>query len=61
VFAAMRFCAIFIRLADRMVGAGLAPATYNLAVANQVTAAVARLLDIDNPTPPRSSRSGERP
>ena len=52
VFGAMRFGAIMIPLADRMVDAGLVPAALNMAVANQVTAAMARLLGIDNPTPP---------
>lgn len=51
VFAAMRFCAIFIRLADRMTRAGLVPPELNMAVHNQVTDAVARLLGIENPTP----------
>jgi aminoglycoside phosphotransferase (APT) family kinase protein len=51
VFATMRFAAIFIPLADRMVGTGLMPASLNAAVANQVTDALARLLGIDNPTP----------
>ncbi|MCB0996925.1 MAG: phosphotransferase family protein [Acidimicrobiales bacterium] len=52
VFGAMRFCAIFIRLADRMTATGLVPAELNMAVANQVTASLAALLDIENPTPP---------
>ena len=51
VFGAMRFDAIMIVLADRMVGAGLVPAEMSMAVGNDVTAALARLLDIDNPTP----------
>jgi aminoglycoside phosphotransferase (APT) family kinase protein len=51
VFGAMRFDAIMIVLADRMVDAGLLPAAVNMAVANEVTEALARLLDIDNPTP----------
>jgi aminoglycoside phosphotransferase (APT) family kinase protein len=51
VFGAMRFDAIMIVLADRMVDAGLLPAEVNMAVANDVTGALARLLDIDNPTP----------
>lgn len=42
VFAIMRFCAIFIRLGDRMVGAGLAPAEANISVANMTTDALAR-------------------
>lgn len=45
VFATMRFCAIFIRLADRMVDAGLVPAEMSMAVDNDVTAALARQLD----------------
>lgn len=52
VFAVMRFCAIFIRLADRMVAAGGMPAVLNASIANQVTASLAALLGIDNPTPP---------
>lgn len=48
---AMRFCAIFIPLADRMVRAGLMPESLNMPVANMVTDALARLLEIDNPTP----------
>lgn len=51
IFGAMRFCAIFIRLADRMVGTGLVPEELNMPVANQVTDALARLLEIENPTP----------
>jgi aminoglycoside phosphotransferase (APT) family kinase protein len=51
VFGALRFDAVMIVLANRMVGAGLVPAAVNLAVANGVTAALARLLGIDNPTP----------
>lgn len=50
IFAAMRFCAIFVPLADRMVAAGLVPEAVNMPVANPVTEALARLLDIDNPT-----------
>jgi aminoglycoside phosphotransferase (APT) family kinase protein len=52
VFGAMRFAAIMIPLSDRMVNAGLVPAELNMAVANGVTDALAKLLDIDNPTPP---------
>ena len=48
----MRFCAIFIRLADRMVGTGLVPEELNMPVANQVTQSLATLLGIENPTPP---------
>lgn len=51
VFAAMRFCAVFIRLGDRMTAVGFFDEQSNPAVGNQVTAALARLLDIDNPTP----------
>ena len=47
VFATMRFCAIFIRLADRMVAAGLVPAAMNMSVDNDVTNALARQLDRD--------------
>jgi aminoglycoside phosphotransferase (APT) family kinase protein len=52
VFGAMRFAAIMIPLSDRMVNAGLAPAELNMSVANGVTDAVAKLLGIENPTPP---------
>jgi aminoglycoside phosphotransferase (APT) family kinase protein len=52
VFGAMRFAAIMIPLSDRMVKAGLAPAELNMSVANGVTDALAKLLGIDNPTPP---------
>jgi len=51
IFAVMRFCAIFVGLADRMVNDGLVPAEMNMAVANMVTASLATLLEIDNPTP----------
>ena len=51
VFATMRFCAIFIRLGDRMVGHGLLPESMNPAVGNQVTDALAALLEMENPTP----------
>ncbi len=50
VFATMRFCAIFIRLADRLVGAGLVPAERSPFAENHVTAALATLLD-DGPRP----------
>ena len=52
VFAVMRFCAIFIRLADRMVSTGAVPAELNMSIANQVTASLAQLLGIRNETPP---------
>ena len=51
VFGAMRFCTIFIRLGDRLTAAGFVPPERNPAVGNQVTAALAALLGIDNPTP----------
>ena len=51
VFASMRFCTIFIRLGDRLTAAGFVPPERNPAVGNQVTAALAVLLGIDNPTP----------
>ena len=51
VFGAMRFCTIFIRLGDRMTAAGLLLRERNPAVGNQVTAALAVMLGIDNPTP----------
>ncbi len=44
VFGAMRFAAIMIPLADRMVDAGLMPAEINMAVDNDVTKAMAALL-----------------
>lgn len=52
VFATMRFCAIFIRLGDRMTAAGTIPPDLNPAIGNGVTASLARLLEIENPTPP---------
>ncbi len=51
VFGAMRFCAIFIRLVDRMIAAGVVPESLNYSVANMVTASLANLLGIHNPTP----------
>ena len=51
VFAIMRFCAIFIRLGDRMVGTGLVPKELNMPVANAVTQSLATILGIENPTP----------
>lgn len=51
VFAAMRFCAIFIRLGDRLTNTGLFPPEMNPAVGNMVTQSLATLLEIDNPTP----------
>ena len=45
VFATMRFCAIFIRLGDRMVAAGLVPPEHSPAVGNDVTAALATQLE----------------
>ena len=51
VFGAMRFCAIFIGLGDRMTDSGLLPPEMNPAVGNMVTQALADLLGIDNPTP----------
>lgn len=50
VFATMRFCAIFIRLADRLVAAGLVPAERSPYAENHVTAALATLLD-EGPRP----------
>jgi hypothetical protein len=35
-----------------MVDAGLVPASINMSVANAVTDAVAKLIGIENPTPP---------
>lgn len=51
VFAVMRFDAIFVGLADRMVAGGLVPAEMNMPVANMVTQSLATLLEIENPTP----------
>jgi aminoglycoside phosphotransferase (APT) family kinase protein len=51
VYGAMRYDAVMIVLSDRMVEAGLVPAALDMAVANGVTDALARLLDIDNPSP----------
>ena len=51
VFAAMRFCAIFIRLGDRLTNIGLFSPEMNPAVGNMVTQSLATLLEIDNPTP----------
>ena len=51
VFGAMRFCAIFIGLGDRITNSGLLPPEMNPAVHNMVTQALADLLGIDNPTP----------
>jgi aminoglycoside phosphotransferase (APT) family kinase protein len=45
LFGAVRFCAIMIPLGDRMVAAGLLPAEASMAIENDVTAAVSRLLD----------------
>ena len=56
VFGAMRFCTIFIRLGDRLTAAGFMPPERNPAVGNQVTAALAVLLGIDNPTPDLMAR-----
>ena len=56
VFGAMRFCTIFIRLGDRLAAAGFVPPERNPAVGNQVTAALAVLLGIDNPTPDLMAR-----
>ena len=56
VFGAMRFCTIFIRLGDRLTAAGFVPPERNPAVGNQVTAALAVLLGIDNPTPDLMAR-----
>lgn len=46
IFGAMRFCAIFVRLGDRFVRAGLTPAESSMAVQNLVTDALARLLEM---------------
>ena len=42
VFGIMRFCAIFIRLGDRMTNAGLVPKEANMSVNNMVTEALAQ-------------------
>ena len=44
VFATMRFCAIFIKLADRLVRAGAIPPDANLPIENGVSEALERLL-----------------
>jgi aminoglycoside phosphotransferase (APT) family kinase protein len=51
VFGTMRFCSVMIVLSDRMVAAGLVPKELNMSVANAVTDALARLLEIENPYP----------
>ena len=51
VFAIMRFCAIFIRLGDRLTNSGLLPPEMNPAVGNMVTRSLANILEIENPTP----------
>ena len=51
VFAIMRFCAIFIRLGDRLTNSGLLPPEMNPAIGNMVTRSLANILEIDNPTP----------
>ena len=51
MFATMRFCAIFIRIGDRMARSGLLGPGINPAVGNLATAALAERLGIDNPTP----------
>lgn len=56
VFGAMRFCTAFIRLGDRLTAAGVLPPERNPTVGNQVTAGLAALLGIDNPTPDRLAR-----
>ncbi len=44
IFAVMRFCAIMIKLGDRMTRAGIMPPEANLSVENGTTDALARLL-----------------
>lgn len=44
IFGTMRFCAIMIKLGDRMVRAGIVPADVNMSVANGTTDSLARLL-----------------
>ena len=44
IFGAMRFCAIMVKLGDRLTGRGLAPVEANLSVDNGTTDALARLL-----------------
>lgn len=44
IFGTMRFCAIMIKLGDRMVRAGIVPAEANMPLANGTTDALARLL-----------------
>ena len=44
IFAVMRYCAIFVRLGDRFVRAGLGDPSSPMSVQNPVTDALARLL-----------------
>lgn len=44
IFAVMRFCAIMVKLGDRLTRRGLAPREANLSVANGTTDALTRLL-----------------
>ena len=44
IFGTMRFCAIMIKLGDRMVRAGIVPAEANMSLANGTTESLARLL-----------------
>ncbi len=44
IFGAMRFCAIMIKLADRMVRAEIVPAELNMSIQNGTTEALERLL-----------------
>lgn len=45
IFAVMRFCAIMVKLGDRLTRRGLAPPDANLPIANGTTEALARLLE----------------
>lgn len=47
IYAIMRYCAIFIRLGDRMTGSGLVPKEANMSVQNMVTDALARRMGIE--------------
>jgi aminoglycoside phosphotransferase (APT) family kinase protein len=44
IFAAMRFCAIMVKLGDRLASRGLTPPNANMSVANGTTDALQRLL-----------------
>lgn len=45
IFGTMRFCAIMIKLGDRMTRAGIVPAEVNMSIQNGTTESLRRLLD----------------